>query len=93
MDKNGEGTKVSEKQIAIINVDREYFPMYSKSMVMKKGSSFVVGGSDQYIHQDTGKLVLMHWLGHGWHEIIPAEDFDLFIEETKTVITKTMRQA
>lgn len=89
MAKNNEaGTKVSNKIIAVINKDRKRYPAYSKGEIMAAGERFEVRG-DRYIDA-TGVLVLENYVGHGWHETVKPEDFDLFFEETVTVITKTV---
>lgn len=80
--------KVSNKIIAVINKDRKWYPAYSKGEIMAAGERFEVRG-DRYIDA-TGVLVLGNYVGHGWHETVKPEDFDLFFEETVTVITKTV---
>lgn len=80
--------KVSNKIIAVINKDRKWYPAYSKGEIMAAGERFEVRG-DRYIDA-TGVLVLENYVGHGWHETVKPEDFDLFFEETVTVITKTV---
>ena len=89
MAKNNEaGTKVSNKIIAVINKDRKWYPAYSKGEIMSAGERFEVRG-DRYIDK-SGVLILENYVGHGWHETVKPEDFDLFFEETVTVITKTV---
>jgi len=90
MAKNNEaGTEVSNKIIAVINKDRKWYPCtYSTGEIMAAGTRFEVRG-DRYIDAN-GALVLENYVGHGWHETVKPEDFDLFFEETVTVITKTV---
>lgn len=84
-----ETIKKSTKVIAVINKDRKYYPAYvAGGDVMKAGTRYECRG-DRYIDKD-GELVLSNYLGHGWHEVVPPVDFDLFLEETVTVTTKTV---
>ena len=80
--------KKSTKIIAVINKDRKWYPAYSKGEIMAAGERFEVRG-DRYIDK-SGVLVLENYVGHGWHETVEPEDFDLFFEETVTVTTKTV---
>jgi len=88
MAKNEEGTKVSTSIIAVLNKEHKWCPAYSKGEIMPKGKTFTCKG-DHYIDK-RGDLVLENHVGHGWHEVIAAADFDIFLEETVTVITKTV---
>jgi len=88
MSKNEEGTKVSSKVIAVLNKEHAWCPAYSKGEIMPTGQAFTCKGNN-YI-DNAGDLVLENRVGHGWHEVIAAGDFDIFLEETVTVITKTV---
>lgn len=82
--------KKSTKIIAVINKDRKWTPAYTKGEIMKAGERFECNGRTGYYIDKAGELVLTNLVGHGWHEVVAPEDFDIFLEETVTVTTKTV---
>lgn len=87
MAKIEKGTKVSEKVIAVLKKEFAY-EIYGSKTVLKKGQRFACGKRDGHRIDNKNNLVLEHYFGYGAHEMIPAGDFDIFIEETVTVTTK-----
>lgn len=82
-----ETTKSSTKIIAVLKTDWHY-AAHNGDNVIKKGRRFECN-RDHYIDKK-GDLVLEHWIQYGDAEVIPAAHFDLFLEETVTVVTKTV---
>ena len=77
--------KKSTKIIAVLKTDWHY-EAHNGDNVVKKGRRFECN-SDHYIDK-AGDLVLEHWIQYGDSAVIPAAKFNLFLEETETVITK-----
>ena len=77
--------KKSTKIIAVLKADWHY-EAHNGDNVVKKGRRFECN-RDHYIDK-AGDLVLRHWVQYGDSSAIPAAHFNLFLEETETVITK-----
>ena len=80
-----ETTKTTTKIIAVLKADWHY-AAHNGDNVIKKGRRFECN-RDHYIDKK-GDLVLEHWIQYGDAEVIPSAHFNLFLEETVTVVTK-----
>jgi hypothetical protein len=85
METNNE--KKSTKIIAVLNKDWHYHAHSGREFV-EAGRRFECRGG-HYINK-AGDLVLEHWIQYGAESVIPADHFDLLLEETVTVTTKTV---
>ena len=82
-----ETTKSSTKIIAVLKTDWHY-EAPGGGLTVKAGTHFVCDRVT-YINS-SGDLVLRNWVQYGDASVIPAVHFDLFLEETVVVTTKTV---